>query len=81
MVDRIAEFSGVASESLTTFHRHAVIDLAHGRELEELLDSLPLTDQHRSLLMLSATTTVRQLSRHTQNLLDLADESLATAQR
>jgi hypothetical protein len=79
MVDRIAESAGVRSEGLRTFHRHAVIDLAHGRELEELLDSLPLTVDHKALLTLSATTTLRQLSRHIQKLLDLADESLAAA--
>jgi hypothetical protein len=63
MVDWLADSAGVPRDALRTLHRHAVIDVAHGRELAALVDDLPLTDAHRTLLATTTTTVVRQLAR------------------
>ena len=62
-LDWLVTAAGVQRASLRTFYRHAVIDVEHGRELEELIEALPLTAAHRQLLVLSATTVVHQLAR------------------
>jgi hypothetical protein len=54
---------GVPRNALQTFYRHARIDIEHGRELEELIDSLPLEPSHLGLLALSGRTVLRQLTR------------------
>jgi len=54
---------GIPRDALQTFYRHARIDVEHGRELGELIDSLPLEPSHVGLLALSATTVLRQLAR------------------
>ena len=69
---------GIPRPALRTFHRHAVIDVEHGRELEELVDTLPLTATHRELFQLSAVTVVRQLTRIMEGHLRRADEMAAT---
>ncbi len=62
LLDWLASPAGIPRDGLRTFERHAIIDIEHGRELEELIDSLPLTAAHRELLALSSTTVIRQLT-------------------
>jgi hypothetical protein len=62
MLDWVVE-RGVPRDALETFYRHAKIDIAHGHELEALIDSLPLEPSHVTLLALSATAVLRQLAR------------------
>jgi hypothetical protein len=76
-LDWMVESAGIPREGLRTFYRHATIDVAHGQELEELVDSLPLTEAHQQLLALSAKTVVRQLTRIMENHVLRADELLA----
>lgn len=73
-LDWMVRSVGVPRDALRTFYRHSIIDIAHGRELEELVDSLPLTDAHERLLALSATTVVRHLARITERHIRRADE-------
>jgi pyrroloquinoline quinone (PQQ) biosynthesis protein C len=63
LLDWLVESAGIPRDALRTFYRHATIDIEHGRELEDLLDSLPLTDAHQQLLAVSATTVLRHLAR------------------
>lgn len=54
---------GIPRAALQTFYRHAKIDVEHGRELEQLVNSLPLQPAHADLLALSAATVLRHLAR------------------
>jgi hypothetical protein len=70
LLDWLAANAGIPADTLVTFHRHATIDIAHGRELEQLLDELPLTPAHHELLAVAGSTALRQLSRIVERLLD-----------
>lgn len=63
LLDWIAQSGDIPREALQTFYRHASIDIGHARKLEDLIDSLPLAPAHLDLMVMSATTVVRQLSR------------------
>jgi pyrroloquinoline quinone (PQQ) biosynthesis protein C len=76
-IDHMASAAGVPPTALKTFYRHASIDIAHGRELGELVDSLALTTAHQDLLALSTSTVIRQLGRRTEKLLLQAERSAA----
>ncbi len=77
-VDYMARAAGIEPTHLKTFHRHAAIDVAHGHELEELVDSLPLTAQHRDLLAVATSTVIRQIGRRTEALLLRAEQAAAS---
>ncbi|MEO5580843.1 MAG: iron-containing redox enzyme family protein, partial [Gemmatimonadaceae bacterium] len=77
MLDWMVETAGVPRDALRTFYRHATIDIEHGRELEDLVDSLPLTEAHQEMLAVSATTVLRQLARIMERHVNRADELLA----
>ena len=77
MLDFMAESAGIPRDAMRTLYRHAEIDVAHGQELEELVDGLPLTAAHHELLALSATTVVRQLARHMERMIGRAEEVTA----
>ena len=47
---------------LTSFLYHARIDLQHRRELDEALDTLPLTPDHLALIGLSSLRTIRMMT-------------------
>lgn len=74
-VDAMARSAGVDPGHLVAFQRHAVIDVAHGRELEELVDELPLTPRHFALLERAAITTIRQVERKIEYFLGRAEEA------
>ena len=73
LVDWLVHSAGLPREGLRTFSRHAIIDRVHGRDLEELLDTLPLSAAHLDLLALSASTVLRQLARLMEALIERAD--------
>jgi hypothetical protein len=77
LLDWIADSRGIPREALQTFYRHARIDVEHGRELEHLIDSLPLTPAHLELMVMSATTVVRQLGRICEALICRADATVS----
>jgi pyrroloquinoline quinone (PQQ) biosynthesis protein C len=81
LLDWMVESAGVPRDALRTLYRHSIIDVEHGRELEELLDSLPLTEAHQQLLAVSATTVVRQVARIMERHVQRADELLASEER
>ena len=76
-LDWMVDSAGVPRAALRTFYRHATIDVDHGRELEDILGSLPLTEAHQRLLAVSATTVLRQLARIMERHVRRADELLA----
>jgi len=58
------------SSVCVTLLLHADLDTQHGDDLDDLLDSLPLTDQQRTLIGLSAMSSVQLITRARQELLD-----------
>lgn len=81
LLDWMVESAGVPRDALRALYRHSIIDVEHGRELEELLDNLPLTDAHQQLLAVSATTVVRQVARIMERHVQRADELLSAEER
>jgi hypothetical protein len=69
ILDRVVARTGLSARALRTFYKHAIIDVQHGAEVRELLDSLPLTEAHRRLLGLNAITCIDHLSRLVERLL------------
>lgn len=61
-LDRVAATTSIPGEALRCIYRHAKLDPHHSEEVDELIDSLPLTGQQAALLETSALTVVEQLS-------------------
>lgn len=62
-IEHVSRASGVPLEAFSTLLRHARLDPYHRDDLDNLLDRLPLTPAHASLLGVSAFHTVHWLSR------------------
>ena len=69
-VDRVRTATGFGEAAFRTLLLHAELDQGHRDELDELLDALPLTDAQRSLVGLSALTSVQLYGRAQDELLD-----------
>jgi hypothetical protein len=69
-IERMQAATGYGSEAFRTLLLHADLDPHHGAELDDLLDSLPLTDRHRNLMGLSAITSVQMCAGALQEVLD-----------
>jgi hypothetical protein len=70
-VDQLQSATGFGPEAFRTLLLHADLDLHHGEELDSLVDSLPLSDQQRTLVGLSAMASVQLLARAQQELLEM----------
>jgi hypothetical protein len=62
-IERVANRTGVPLEAFSSLLRHAQLDPYHRDDLDRMLDRLPLTPAHSSLLGVSAFHTVHWLSR------------------
>ncbi len=69
-VDHLQSASGLGPEAFRTLRLHADLDVHHGAELDDLVDSLPMSDQQRELVGLSALASVRLMARAQHELLD-----------
>jgi hypothetical protein len=69
-VDRMQANTGYQPEAFRTLVLHTDLDDSHGDDLDDLLDSLPLTEQQRTLIGVSALTSVQLLAQAQQELLD-----------
>jgi pyrroloquinoline quinone (PQQ) biosynthesis protein C len=58
-VELMAELTGLPRAAFRTIERHAHLDPHHRDELNEMLDALPLDDEHHTILGTSALHTVR----------------------
>ena len=67
-VDDIRDNSGVPETAFKTLRMHGGLDPKHGVELDELLDSLPLTRRHVDLIGMSMLHTVETLAASVQEL-------------
>lgn len=69
-VDRMQANTGYGARAFRTLVLHTELDDAHGDDLDDLLDSLPLTQRQRTLIGVSALTSVQLLAQAQQELLD-----------
>jgi hypothetical protein len=69
-IDRVQAATGYGPEAFRTLLLHADLDIHHGDVLDDLLDSLPLTEQQRTLMGLSAISSVQLMTQARQELLD-----------
>jgi len=69
-IDRVQAATGYGPEAFRTFRLHADLDPHHGDDLDAFLDSLSLTEQQRTLIGLSAITSVQLITQAQQELLD-----------
>lgn len=57
-VERLIETTGLPREGFRQLLLHSTVDLRHGKELQDVVDSLPLEPWHEQLIGLSALQTM-----------------------
>jgi hypothetical protein len=75
LIDALQAGSGYERAAFRTMIAHAELDPGHGAELDELLDSLPLTREQSAVIGLSAMHTVEQYTRAVEEILDEFEEA------
>jgi hypothetical protein len=71
-VEALAARSGYPRTAFRTLERHARVDLRHRDELMEVLDGLPLREEHHTILGVSALHTVHMMIQANRELLERA---------
>jgi hypothetical protein len=61
ILDGIVERTGIPKAAMRTIYKHGILDPHHRDDLDAMLDELPLTDSHRSMVSLSALQVVGRL--------------------
>jgi hypothetical protein len=61
-LDQLVRITGLPKVAFRTLYGHAGLDVRHRDDLDDLLDRLPLDERLRSLMEMSATHTVDQLT-------------------
>jgi hypothetical protein len=63
LIDALRRNTGHSESAFRTLIAHSELDLHHRDEFDEMLDELPLTPEHASIIALSALSTVKLLAR------------------
>jgi hypothetical protein len=71
-IDRVQAATGYGPAAFRTLRLHADLDPQHRNDLDDLLDSLPLTEQQRTLIGLSAITSVQLYTQAQEELLGMS---------
>jgi hypothetical protein len=77
LVNELQTRTGYPDEAFRTLRLHAELDPGHKDALDELLDELPLTQDHWTVLGLSAMHSVRMLARSIDEVVDDCDQAAA----
>jgi Iron-containing redox enzyme len=72
LIEDLVARTGFPREAFRTLAKHGELDPEHGAELEQTIDSLPLTRDQEALLGLSAMWTVNLLGRAIDEIVDHA---------
>jgi hypothetical protein len=75
MIDRLIAATGYDRAAFHTMRVHAELDPGHSAELDELLDSLPLTREQSTIIGLSAMHTVETYTRAIEEILEEHEEA------
>jgi hypothetical protein len=70
LIDKLVLASGYPREAFRTFSEHGDLDPHHREELDEAIDSLPLTEEHEALLGISAMSTAELLARSIEEVIE-----------
>lgn len=68
LIQELQSRSGLPEAAFRTCRKHGQLDPDHSRELDALLDSLPLTQAHTALVGMSSTHTLLALARCVEEL-------------
>jgi hypothetical protein len=60
-LESVAARTGIPHSSMSTLLRHARLDVGHVAEFDRMLDTLPLSEQHRDIMTTSAIAAVSYL--------------------
>lgn len=63
LIEQVVEKHNLPPDRFTTFLYHARIDPQHRRDLDDVLDALPLTNEHLALIGVSALRTIGLMTR------------------
>lgn len=72
LIDHLVSASGYPREAFRTFEEHGELDPHHREELDEAIDSLPLSADHEALLGLSAMSTAELIARSIEEVIEAA---------
>ena len=75
LVEQVAARHNLSLDCFSSFLYHARIDPQHGRDLDEVLDSLPLTADHLALIGLSSIRTIGLMTRIMNGIVASADSA------
>jgi hypothetical protein len=69
-IESLRRRTSYGPEAFRTLSLHAELDPRHGEELDAVIDSLPLTPRQRTVLGLSAISSVQQMTKAVQEVLE-----------
>jgi hypothetical protein len=75
LIDDLQARTGFERAAFRTMIAHAELDPGHGAELDELLDTLPLTAEQSAVIGLSALQTVDLYTRAIEEILEEFEEA------
>jgi hypothetical protein len=75
LIDELQRRTGFERAAFRTMIAHAELDPGHGAELDELLDTLPLTREQSAVIGLSALHTVERYTQAIEEILDEFEEA------
>jgi hypothetical protein len=61
-LEEVRQRTGIPAEGFRTYVKHARLDPHHAREMDEVIDRLPLTPEHNSLMGVVAFQTMHHLT-------------------
>ncbi len=70
-VEDLIRRTGLPRTAFRNFLRHAVLDLKHGNEMEQVIDELPLTGDHLAMIGVSLAHTIHHIALSTEEIVDL----------
>jgi hypothetical protein len=79
--ERVVARSNLPKQALSSLFRHAKLDPRHRAELDEALDSLPLTPEHSEMLGVSALQTVHLLTRVIEELVAISHKNVSSPEK
>lgn len=74
-LDGIVERTRIPKDALGSFYKHAEIDKHHGKALWAMLDALPLSSHHHTLMGINAMMCTDLIAGLMESTLDLMDEA------
>jgi Iron-containing redox enzyme len=73
LIEQLQKRTGFPPAAFRTLQEHADLDPGHGDELDQLIDSLPLSSEQEELLGLSSMSSVEFMARCIEDVCDAAD--------